>query len=91
LSEFVSITTLDSHLFWERADRISSHQDTRSKIVDAILESDSEIAAVLARRSTRTLVSWMVEDLSRNSRTGPFSVEFPFDALVEKGGRLTDQ
>jgi len=84
LYEFCAMVTPDADLYRDRPDRIKALCNARARIIDAIIEGDKEIAAVLTRRTTRMNVSWMVEDISRTSRTGPFG-EFPFESYLTKG------
>ena len=78
LYEFCSMIKPEEDLYRDHPDRVRERWEQRSKIVDVIIEGDPDVAEMLARSDSRLTVSRLTSVMAKQSRTGPFNVDFPF-------------
>jgi DNA-binding FadR family transcriptional regulator len=87
LYDFCSQLGANEDIYRNRPDRVENYWQQRSRMMDAILQGDAELAAMLARRCASLAIQWAVEDVGLRAAGRPFISAESSDVPVINGAR----
>lgn len=79
LYEFCAYMRREEDVYADHPERVVEYWDQRAKLVDMIIEGDTEMATLMAPRATKLVLQWMIEDmkLDKSSISATNSLEYP--------------